>query len=61
MFHWICLPFILLALVGVELPLCLVVRLFQKAMTCFLESSCVEYPSVLFLYNFKNHTLIRAT
>ena len=24
-FHWICLPFILLVLVGVELPLCVVV------------------------------------
>ena len=37
-FHWICLPFILLILVGVELPLCIVVTLSQNAMTCFLES-----------------------
>ena len=32
MFHWICLLFIFLVLVGVELPLCLVVMLSQDAM-----------------------------
>ena len=26
-FHWICLPFILVILVGVELPLCVIVTL----------------------------------
>ena len=42
MFHYICLMFILLILVGVELPLCIViivVTLFQDAIICFLESS----------------------
>ena len=38
-FHWICLLFILLILVGVELPLCIVVTLSENAMACFLESS----------------------
>ena len=33
--------FILLILVGVELPLCIVVTLSQNAITCFLESSRV--------------------
>ena len=37
-FHWICLLFILLISVGVELPLCVVVILSQKAVSCFLES-----------------------
>ena len=37
-FHWICLPFILLILVGVELPLCVIVTLSQNAVSCFLES-----------------------
>ena len=40
MFHWICLLFILLILVGVELPLCIIVTLSLKnAITSFLESS----------------------
>ena len=39
MFHWICLPSILLILVGVELPLCVVVTLSQNVVLCFLESS----------------------
>ena len=34
-----CLLFIMLILVGVELPLCMVVTLSQNAITCFLESS----------------------
>ena len=38
-FHWICLPFILLILVGVELPLCAIVTLSLNAVSCFLESS----------------------
>ena len=38
-FHWICLPSILLILVGVELPLCVVVTLSQNVVLCFLESS----------------------
>ena len=38
-FHWICLPFVLLILVGVELPLCVIVTLSQNAVSCFLESS----------------------
>ena len=38
-FHWICLPSILLILVGVELPLCVVVTLFQNVVLCFQESS----------------------
>ena len=38
-FHWICLPSILLILVGVELSLCVVVTLFQNVVLCFLESS----------------------
>ena len=38
-FHWICLPFILLILVGVELPLCVIFTLSQNAVLCFLESS----------------------
>ena len=41
MFHWICVLFILLILVGIELSLCIVVvveTLFQNAITCFLES-----------------------
>ena len=39
MFHWICLPSILLILVGVELPLCVAVTLSQNVVLCFLESS----------------------
>ena len=39
LFHWICLPSILLILVGVELPLCVVVTLSQNVVLCFLESS----------------------
>ena len=38
-FHWICLPSVLLMLVGVELPLCVVVTLSQNVVLCFLESS----------------------
>ena len=38
-FHWICLPSILLILVGVELPLCVIVTLSQNVVLCFLESS----------------------
>ena len=38
-FHWICLLFITLILVGAELPLCTVVILSQNTITCFLESS----------------------
>ena len=38
-FHWNCLLFIVIILVGVELPLCIVVTLSQNAITCFLESS----------------------
>ena len=38
-FHWICLPSLLLILVGVELPLCVVVTLSQNVVLCFLESS----------------------
>ena len=37
--HWICLPSILLILVGVEPPLCVVVTLSQNVVLCFLESS----------------------
>ena len=37
-FLWICLPSVLLILVGVELPLCVVVTLSQNAVSCFLES-----------------------
>ena len=36
-FHWICRPFILLILVGVELPLCIVVTLSYNAV-CVLFS-----------------------
>ena len=42
MFRWIRLLFILLILLGPELPLCMVVivlTLSQNAATCFLESS----------------------
>ena len=35
-FHWICLQFILLILVGVDLPLCVVVTLSKNAVSCFL-------------------------
>ena len=38
-FHWICLIFILLISVGVELPLCVVVILSKDTITCLLESS----------------------
>ena len=38
-FHWICLPSILLILVGVELPLCVVVTPSQNVVLFFLESS----------------------
>ena len=38
-FHWICLPSILLILLGAELPLCVFVTLSQNAVLCFLESS----------------------
>ena len=38
-FHWICLLFILLILVGVEVPVCIVVTLSWNAITCLLESS----------------------
>ena len=38
-FHWICLPFILLISVDVELPLCVIVTLSQNAVSCFLKSS----------------------
>ena len=38
-FHWICLPSILLILVGVEVPLCVVVTLSQNVVSYFLESS----------------------
>ena len=37
-FHWICLLFISLILVGVEFPLCIVVTLFWNNITYFLES-----------------------
>ena len=36
-FHWICLPSILLILVGVELPLCVVVTL--PRMLCYVKLS----------------------
>ena len=48
-FHWICLLFVLLILVGVELPSCIVVTLSWNALTCFLESSSVEDRLVLFV------------
>ena len=41
-FHWICVLFILIILVGAELPLCIVVivvTLSQNGATCFLESN----------------------
>ena len=38
-YYYICLPSILLILVGVELPLCVVVTLSQNVVLCFLESS----------------------
>ena len=38
-FHWNCLPSILLILVGVELPLCVVVTLTYNVVLCFPESS----------------------
>ena len=38
-FHWICLPSILLILMGVELSLCVVVTLSQNVVLCFLESN----------------------
>ena len=38
-FHWTCLLFIVLILVGVELSLRIVVTLSWNAVTCFLESS----------------------
>ena len=41
-FHWICLLFILLILVGVKLPMCMVVivvTLYYNAVICFLEPS----------------------
>ena len=41
MFHWIFLLFILLILMGVELPLYTVVTLSYNDITCFLESSSV--------------------
>ena len=44
-FHWICLPFILLILVSVELPLCVIVTLSQNAV-CHVFWSQVEYKIV---------------
>ena len=44
--HWICLLFILLILVGVELPLCIVVIPSWNAITCFWSQ--VKYKIVLF-------------
>ena len=41
MFHWIFLLFILLILMGVELPLHTVITLSYNDITCFLESSSV--------------------
>ena len=38
-FYWICLPFILLILVVVELSLYVVVNLSWNIVSCFLESS----------------------
>ena len=47
-FHWICLLFIGLNLVDVELPLCIVVTLSQNAIICFLELSI---RSFCFIYS----------
>ena len=44
--YWICLLFILLILVGVQLPLCIVVTLPQNAITCFWSQ--IECKIVLF-------------
>ena len=46
--QWICLPIILLILVGVELPLC-VVSLYPR-MLCHVSWSQVEYKIVCFIY-----------
>ena len=46
-FHWIGLPFILVILVGIELPLCVVVTLSQNAVSFFWSQ--VEYKSVCFI------------
>ena len=46
--YWICLLFVFLILVGVELPLCILITLFKNAVTCFLESGWVGYRFVLF-------------
>ena len=48
LFNWICLLFILLILMGVELPLCLFVTLSYNRITCFLESNWVQDSFVLF-------------
>ena len=46
--HWICLPSILLILVGVELPLCVVVTLSQNVVLPYVFWSQVEYGIRLF-------------
>ena len=48
MFHLICLLYILLILVSVELSLCIVLALSQDEITCFL--SRVEYKIVMFYF-----------
>ena len=45
-FHWMCILFVLLILMGANLPLCIVVTLSQNAITCFWSQ--VEYKIVFF-------------
>ena len=53
-FHWICLPSILLILVGVKLPLC-VLSLYPR-MLCYVFWSQVEYGIVYFIYSWNHET-----
>ena len=48
-FNWICLTFILLILVGVELPLCVVVTLLYLGILCHVFWKQVEYKIVCFI------------
>ena len=54
-FHWICLPFILLILVGLELPLCVVEPVFWSQLSirsfCFILPFCTFSCLLYFLRN----------
>ena len=47
-FHWVCLLFILLILVGVELPLCIAVAILECYKSVFWSQ--VEYKIALFYF-----------